>query len=94
MTITIYDYNDKKTEVVLPDKEILRIIVTIFSGDETGIVEFEDRSMVRFDASNTRFQHYYDGEYVVEGDNIAKWINFVPSDEYAVSYQRQDMFCL
>ena len=92
MTITIYDYSDKKTEITLPDKEIARICVTIFSGDETGYIEFVDLETIYFDASNSRFMSYYDGEYIVEGDDIEKWINFVPSGQITASYERQEVF--
>ena len=92
MIITIYDYSDKKKEVVLPDKEISKIYVSVISGDETGNVEFTDGSSIYFDASDSRFTHYYDGEYVVEGDNIEKWINFVPSGQITASYERQEEF--
>lgn len=92
MTIIIYDYSDKKKEIILPDKEIARICITIFSGDETGFIEFADGESVYFDASNTRFMSYYDGEYVVEGDNIEKWINFVPSGQISAAYERQEDF--
>lgn len=91
MTITIYDYANREIKVELPDKEILRICVTVLSGDETGWVEFADGSRINFDASDCRISSYYDGTYIVEGDNIEKWLNFVPSESTA-SYERQENF--
>ena len=92
MIITIYDYSDKKKEITLPDKEISRIFVAIFSGDETGHVEFVDGTTMYFDASTSRFMSFYDGQYVVEGKNIEKWINFVPSGQISAAYERQEDF--
>lgn len=92
MTIAIYDYSNQKKEVVLPDKEIARICVVIFSGDETVDVEFTDGESIHLDASDTRFASYYDGEYAVKGDSIEKWLNFVPSGETSASYERQECF--
>lgn len=88
----IYDYADNKTEIVLPDKEILRIYVSVISGDETGNVEFTDGSLLYFDASNSRYMSFYDGSYIVEGENIEKWLNFKPSNTTTVSYERYDAF--
>jgi hypothetical protein len=91
MTITIYDYASKETKIALPDKEILRICVTVISGDETGWVEFTDGSRTHFDASDCRIVSFYDGNYIVEGEDIEKWLNFVPSERTA-SYERQEIF--
>ena len=92
MTITIYDYADKPLELELPDKKIKYISVTVLSGDETGTVYFEDGSRVNFDASDCRIQGFYDGSYIVNGENIEKWINFNNWDGYTKSYCRQEMF--
>lgn len=92
MIITIYDYDSAKKEITLPDKEISQIVVTVLSGDETGFVEFTDGTRIEFDASDERIANYYDGTYIVKGENIKKWIDFKPSDERTTSYERQDEF--
>lgn len=92
MIITIYDYRNDTKEITLPDKEISEISVTILSGDETGFVKFIDDTKIRFDASDDRFTDYYDGMYTLEGENIQKWINFKPSGNRIISYERQAIF--
>lgn len=91
-TMTIYDYKDSKKVITLPDKEIARIYVTILSGDETVKVEFADGETMNFDASDSRLLAYLDGDYIVEGDDIAAWLNFVPTNKYTVSYERYEFF--
>lgn len=92
MIITIYDYANATKEITLPDKDISEITVIVISGDETGYVEFTDGTKVEFDASDCRFISYYDGIYTVEGEDIQKWINFEPSGNRTVSYERQGIF--
>lgn len=92
MIITIYDYADKTKEITLPDKEIAEIFVSILSGDETGFVKFTNGTKIKFDASDDRITDYYDGMYTIEGEDIKKWIDFKPSSNRTVSYERQDAF--
>lgn len=92
MNIKIYDYQNDTKEITLPDKEIAKIFVTILSGDETGFVEFVDGTKIEFDSSDARIVDYYDGMYILEGENIEKWINFEPSGNRTVSYERRDIF--
>ena len=91
MIIKIYDYENKPTEIVIPDdKEISAIFVTILSGDEVGIVVFTDGTLIRFDASVCRLQSFYDGSYVVTGEDIPKWLSY--ESDRIISYSRQDEF--
>lgn len=92
MIIKIYDYRNDTKEITLPDKEIAEIFVNILSGDETGFVKFMDGTKIKFDASDARFTDYYDGMYTLEGENIKKWIDFKPSGNRTVSYERQGAF--
>lgn len=92
MVIKVYDYDDRPLEIELPDKEIDFIHVTVLSGDETGYVVFTDKTRVEFDASDCRLMGYYDGSYLVTGDDIDKWIKFEPSGERTISYERQEKF--
>jgi hypothetical protein len=96
MKMRIYDYDDKIKEVEIPDdKHIKAIHVTIWSGDETGFMVFTEGGYVDFDASDNRYASYYDGQYIVDGDNIQKWLNWIPAHgEYMLpySYMRQMAF--
>ena len=87
--MTIYDYDNKAVEVELPDKEIDYIVVEVLSGDETGFVQFTDGTYLNFDASNDRFVHYADGWYRVPKEHVRDWMNFKPSKEMTISYDRQ-----
>lgn len=91
-SMTVYDYASTPVEIALPDKEIVEIYISVISGDETGYVEFADRSKIRFDSSNCRMMSFYDGDYCVEGENIQKWLDFKPSGDRTVSYERQEYF--
>ena len=84
MIMKIYDYDNKITEIELPDdKQIEAIFVSIVSGDETGFVYFTDDSSIKFDASDCRSFGYDDGSYIVGGDNIQKWLCWEPNgDDY------------
>lgn len=96
MKMKIYDYDDKVKEVDIPDdKHIKYIVVNIVSGDETGYVTFDEDEFVDFDASNNRIRVFDDGGYIVEEDNIQKWLNWIPTHgEYLLpySYMRQMAF--
>lgn len=96
MKVKIYDYDDKVKEVEIPDdKHIKYIVVNIVSGDETGHVTLDEDEFVDFDASNNRVRAFDDGGYIVEGDNIQKWLNWTPTHgEYLLpySYMRQMAF--
>ena len=65
MKFKIYDYDNKKVEVEVPDKPIHHITVTILSGDETGIIYFKDGTTQSFDASDCRNTNCFDEEYIV-----------------------------
>ena len=79
MIITIYDYENKPTEVNIPVKSvrgIKGIFVHVLSGDETGFVLLKHGNHIPFDASNCRIQGYDDGSYFVKRQNVEKWLNF------------------
>lgn len=93
MNMRIYDYNNRVTEIELPDnKQIKAIVVQILSGDETGFVRFTDGSNIGFDASNCRCICFNDGCYMVDGEDIVKWLNWDPCG-FNYSYARYDAFC-
>ena len=94
MAIKIYDYANHVTEIAIPDDKVISsIYVNILSGDETGIIVFTDGSHIRFDASDFRFTSFYDGNYVVCGENIQKWIEFDFRDcDLKKSHYRRSVF--
>ena len=92
MTIRIYDYDNNVVKIEIPDKPIKSIYVTILSGDEIGIIRFEDGTQFDFDTSDDRITDFYDGSYVVEGDDIVRWLEFRPRAGCTASYARQEMF--
>lgn len=92
MVVKIYDFDDAVTEITLPDKEIREINVHVLSGDETGWIEFVDGTELDFDASNCRVMSFDDGFYTVTGEDIPKWINYIPQWSGTVSYERMFKF--
>ena len=94
MKFKIYNYDNKKVEVEVPDKPIHHITVTIFSGDETGIVYFKDGTTQSFDASDCRDMGFFDGEYDVLGKVVDEWISTDSrlSKRETKSYQRASIW--
>lgn len=90
--MTIYDFDDNPIEVELPDKEIEKILVCVFSGDEIGIVEFTDGSILKFDASGSRVTDHFDGTYTVKKNDIEEWMNFEMPEKKMLSYIRMEHF--
>ena len=78
MKFKIYDYDNEKVEVEVPDKPIHHITVTILSGDETGVIYFKDGTTQAFDASECRCTGYFDDQYVVLGSQVEKWASINP----------------
>ena len=54
MTIRIYDFDDNAVKIEIPNKPIKRIDAIVLSGDETGMIRFEDGTWFDFDASDDR----------------------------------------
>lgn len=90
--ITVYDYADREFPVEIPDKKIESIFVRVLTGDETGFIDFVDGTSLMFDASDCRVEDFYDGSYIVEGEDIEKWLTYKPSGERTCSYERQELF--
>jgi hypothetical protein len=91
MIIKVYDYGDGAKEITLPDKEISLICITILSGDETGFVRFSDGETIWFDAiagRGMRLHTFYDGQYIVDGEDIQKWIDFKPTGRIPTALER------
>lgn len=96
MTITVYDYDNKEVQIDLPIKsadEILRIFVSVISGDETGFIELKNLEMIHFDSSDCRYIGYDDGDYCLDDpEQIKKWLEFNPPKNRTASYARQELF--
>ena len=80
MKFTIYDYNDKATEVDTGDKEIKELFVQVLSGDEVVTVDYDDGTKETFDSSTNRLVSYVEESYIVQKDRIQDWINIVVTD--------------
>ena len=78
MKFKIYDYDNEKVEVEVPDKPIDHITVTILSGDETGVIYFKDGTTQSFDASDCRNMGVFDDEYIVDDMHIKDWMVINP----------------
>ena len=79
MQLSIYNRDNKLVDIDLPDKPIRSIFVLVFSGNETGRVEFEDGSTLGFSANGSdprvpdRYDYYGDC-YTVSSDMIPQWM--------------------
>ena len=94
MKFKIYDYDNEKVEVEVPDKPIDHITVTILSGDETGVIYFKDGTTQSFDASDCRNMGVFDGEYDVLGKVVDEWVSTDSrlSRRETKSYQRASIW--
>ena len=94
MTFKIYDYRNSAIEIDTGDESINLIIVTILSGDETGLIVFEDGTTQAFDASECRITSYFDDQYVVPGNQVEKWASIKPhvGEHETKSYKRADVW--
>lgn len=87
--MVVFDYDDTPRTIELPDKDIALVHVTILSGDETGYVQFDDKTIMEFDASDCRMQNFYDGSYTITGEeDLEKWFDWEPEGEM-LSYKRK-----
>ena len=51
MKIAIMNYNDKKVDIEIPDTGLISIYITIVSGDEIAIVNYQDGDMKVYDSA-------------------------------------------
>lgn len=87
----IYDFANNAKHIDLQNKEIVSIYVSVISGDEVVKVMFKDGTSGMYDAAHDRYQDNFDGDYLVEGEKINEWINFIPS-KGSYAYQRMKRF--
>ena len=102
MYATIYDYRSNSRIIEIDEDRLKMLIVTILSGDEVVRVVYNDNSSIEYDALEEmeRATDIYDGMYIVEPDELKKWIDMgleleplcEESAYDCVGYQRQDKF--
>ena len=94
MKFKIYDFDNNAIEVDAGDEPINLITVTILSGDETGLIVFEDGTTQAFDASECRNTDYFDDPYVVLGNQVEKWASIKPhvGEHETKSYKRVNVW--
>ena len=96
MKFKVYDYDNRAIKIDIPNNKVISaIFVCILSGDETGIICFTDGTTMKFDAlcKGLRLHSFFDGCYVVAGEDIQKWIDFEANeDSGTISYTRQGLF--
>ena len=94
MKFNIFDFKYNPIEVDTGDEPIYPITVPPLSGDETGLIVFEDGTTQAFDASERRFIDYFDVQYVVPGNQIEKWASIKPhvGEHETKSYKRADVW--
>lgn len=74
-----YGYDDKKVYITLKNghsfDDIRFIAVTILSGDEVLDIHFNnDYDYQHVDCGTGRIHNYYDGSYIVDPEDIPKWL--------------------
>lgn len=89
--MVIYNSIGEKSTVDIPDLPIRYVMVAILSGDETGIVAFEDYSTIYFDANPDRKVDEFEMSYIVDREKVKDWLNFSPTSNNPV-YERAKTF--
>lgn len=83
MKITILDYRDRKKEIDVGElKNIRRMRIDVVSGDEILTVEHNDNTTERYDSSNDRTRHFYDGNYIIWNTDIEPEIDELENPEW------------
>ena len=92
MKFNIYDFKNEPTEVELKCRAVSRIYVSVITGDETISVLFSNGSIKEFNSSDTRVVDIIDGTYVLKGNRIRKWMEYEPTGDGTISYERMIAF--
>ena len=93
MKTKIYNCFRDEVEIELKDNPIIAIFVVVLSGDETITVLYSDNSNEKFDSDkHSRCIDFFDGEYIVVGENIKKWLNYTPKGDGNKAYERMGIF--
>ena len=81
MKLRLIDF--KKDELLVDVgniEDIVRISITILSGDEVAFVTYKDGTTNVFDSSFTRIIDYWDGEYTVY--DVSTGVNLLDDDHW------------
>ena len=92
MKFNIYNFENEPTEVELKCRAVSKIYVTVITGDETISVLFSNGSIKEFSSSDTRVVDNIDGTYVLKGNRIREWMEYEPTGDGAISYERMVAF--
>ena len=92
MKFNIYNFENEPTEVELKCRAVSKIYVTLITGDETISVLFSNGSIKEFSSSDARVVDNIDGTYVLKGNRIREWMEYEPTGDGAISYERMIAF--
>lgn len=92
MKFNIYNFENEPTEVELKCRAVSRIYVTVITGDETITVLFSNGTAKEFNSSDTRVVDNIDGTYILKGNRIREWMEYEPTGDGAISYERMIAF--
>ena len=77
--LILLNYDDVKCDTGVPLSEIASIVITVVSGDEIAEVTMNTGEHMRFDSADlsgdSRCQESYDRTYLVDMNNLEKWVN-------------------
>lgn len=90
--MVIYSKTGEKLFVEIPDTPIRYVMVAILSGDETGIVAFENYSTIYFDSNPDRKVDDFQSSYIIDRERVKDWMNFVPVNEKEAAHERAIAF--
>ena len=88
MKFNIYNFENEPTEVELKCRAVSKIYVTVITGNETISVLFSNGSIKEFSSSDTRVVDNIDGTYVLTRNRIREWMEYEPTGDGAISYER------
>ena len=91
MKFNIYNFENEPTEVELKCRAVSRIYVTVITGDEI-ITVLLNGTAKEFSSSDARIVDDVNGSYILKGKQIREWINFEPTGEGAISFERMIAF--
>ena len=92
MKFNIYNFENEPTEVELKCRAVSRIYVTVITGDEVITVLFSNGTAKKFSSSDARIVDDVNGSYKLKGKQIREWMNFEPTGERSISFERMIAF--
>lgn len=88
MKFNIYNFENEPTEVELKCRAVSKIYVNVITGDEVITVLFSNGSIKEFSSSDARIVDNIDGTYVLTRNRIREWMEYEPTGDGAISYER------